>query len=300
MGWFAIEPPPAKLYHYTSAKGFKGIVESNRLWASSIYYLNDASELQYGCDLLHQSLKKAFDALMDPGFEVGKAVLRRCLDTFHNPIEHYPDVYVCCFCESEDVLSMWRTYGVQGGFAIEFSLVRERIFQLAPPSGGELFLRRVDYDRQSQELKLDTACKKFVDMLRSLDQFLNPWIRTHPLEETGIASMVYFFQEILVSILPSLKHPAFRDENEWRAIIRKSRATGAADDQWKLNFRTSELGLIPYFEISPDTLYGTLPITKVVCGPSPNPQLAQNSARLLLSGNFYTVAIEGSGIPARM
>jgi hypothetical protein len=60
------------------------------------------------------------------------------------------------------------------------------------------------------------------------------------------------------------------------------------------------LGLIPYVEISSDTLYGTLPITKVVCGPSPNPQLAKNSARLLLSGNFHTVAIEGSGIPARM
>ncbi|MFO1205708.1 MAG: hypothetical protein U1E63_08295 [Burkholderiales bacterium] len=32
------------LYHYTTAEGLKGIVESQQLWATNIAYLNDAEE----------------------------------------------------------------------------------------------------------------------------------------------------------------------------------------------------------------------------------------------------------------
>jgi hypothetical protein len=36
---------PSNLYHYTSAEGIKGIIESESVWASNIRFLNDRCEL---------------------------------------------------------------------------------------------------------------------------------------------------------------------------------------------------------------------------------------------------------------
>ena len=38
---------PKELYHYTSPKALKGILKSNNLWFSNIYFLNDKSEMKY-------------------------------------------------------------------------------------------------------------------------------------------------------------------------------------------------------------------------------------------------------------
>ncbi|OHB73757.1 MAG: hypothetical protein A2Z25_00740 [Planctomycetes bacterium RBG_16_55_9] len=35
------------VYHYTTTEGFKGILESGEIWATSIYCLNDWTEFEY-------------------------------------------------------------------------------------------------------------------------------------------------------------------------------------------------------------------------------------------------------------
>lgn len=62
--FFELEPPemidlasPAGvLYHYTSVTGLQGILQSNRLWATAAYFMNDSSEIEYGCQLVRQAL----------------------------------------------------------------------------------------------------------------------------------------------------------------------------------------------------------------------------------------------------
>jgi hypothetical protein len=40
------EPQPrGRLYHYTTADGLLGIIQTGQVWATNILYLNDASEL---------------------------------------------------------------------------------------------------------------------------------------------------------------------------------------------------------------------------------------------------------------
>jgi hypothetical protein len=46
-----VHPVPPLLYHFTDAPGLRGIVESHALWATHIYYLNDAQEFGYAEDL---------------------------------------------------------------------------------------------------------------------------------------------------------------------------------------------------------------------------------------------------------
>src|SRR3954451_15088828 len=47
-----------ELYHYTTAEGLKGIIEENYLRASSAYFLNDSSEVDYGCRIIKQALNE--------------------------------------------------------------------------------------------------------------------------------------------------------------------------------------------------------------------------------------------------
>jgi hypothetical protein len=44
--------PNATVFHYTTVDGLKGIVEENCLRASSAYFLNDSSEIDYGCRIV--------------------------------------------------------------------------------------------------------------------------------------------------------------------------------------------------------------------------------------------------------
>jgi hypothetical protein len=39
------EPPPIRLYHYTSLKGLLWLLESGHIWASEVRYLNDSAEI---------------------------------------------------------------------------------------------------------------------------------------------------------------------------------------------------------------------------------------------------------------
>jgi hypothetical protein len=50
-------------------------------------------------------------------------------------------VYVTCFCESGDLLSQWRAYGADHGYAIEFSGVdlREAVNKVTRAYGSGLF-----------------------------------------------------------------------------------------------------------------------------------------------------------------
>ena len=49
---------PPVLYHYTSAEGLLGIVESGILRAGNFSYVNDASELTYGQELVTDVLSE--------------------------------------------------------------------------------------------------------------------------------------------------------------------------------------------------------------------------------------------------
>mgnify|MGYP003132943836 CR=1 FL=1 len=44
------------LFHYTSNIGLKGIIESNKIWATSFKNKNDLSEFDYGSRLFSESI----------------------------------------------------------------------------------------------------------------------------------------------------------------------------------------------------------------------------------------------------
>jgi hypothetical protein len=63
---------PKSLFHYTTAEGLYGILNSKRLWASHIFYLNDAMEFKYAVKLLKDEARARLLSQKDPLGAVGQ------------------------------------------------------------------------------------------------------------------------------------------------------------------------------------------------------------------------------------
>jgi hypothetical protein len=51
------DPPPGRLYHYTSGDNFIRIIESKTLWTTHISCLNDSKELFYAFDVFKKRIQ---------------------------------------------------------------------------------------------------------------------------------------------------------------------------------------------------------------------------------------------------
>jgi len=137
------ENRPTILYHYTTVEGLKGIISSSCMWATSIRYLNDSSELLYASDLVSAILESKKEEYNSAKSLIGdgKNMVDRFADKF--------DAYVTCFCEKDNLLSQWRAYaaGRSGGYSIglEAKYIENRSSNL------KFSLRKVEYNRKVQE-----------------------------------------------------------------------------------------------------------------------------------------------------
>jgi len=103
--------PPSRddveiVYHYTNTEGLVGILESRAIWATQAPYLNDASEIDHGEELLIGAVAPLLQAEADPKFELPKKLLLELRDQ----LRHSADPFISSFCMESNLLSMWRAY----------------------------------------------------------------------------------------------------------------------------------------------------------------------------------------------
>ena len=123
---FSDEPPPNTiLHHYTSAEGLKGIIESNELWATSAYYLNDSAEMFYGYHVLKELLDDWLSKNPRPDDSITLALARQLRTSFEDLFQKrlLRPIYLTCFCEEDNLLSQWRAYGQSGGYSVGFRVL---------------------------------------------------------------------------------------------------------------------------------------------------------------------------------
>lgn len=280
---------PSTLYHYTTFAGLHGILASKEIWATSVRYLNDASEYVYLYDLLFKRVLPNFFA-NDPA--KGDRFLQSMVKELS--IGFWATTFVTCFCDQPDLLSQWRGYGggcgsgVALGFdrAILGSYLNDRYGlkqtdpsdPLSPPDfssdGPMCDLQQCLYDERTQRNILNGA----LDAVTREGEF------------DFSASIYKSFCDLDAA---RFKHPSFFEENEWRIVYRSS------DMEDVLKFRAGKSMLIPFVEIDiGEMLPGAL--KKVVLGPSPHIEEAKTSVGSLLSQQGLTNAVVvASGIPFR-
>ena len=188
---------PDRLYHYTSASGFYGIVSSGTLRAGNFSYLNDSSEIQYGRRIVQTVIREYLESTQSPAQREVFARARRTFDDIGPGLEFY----LFCFCTKSDRLSQWRAYGsAKGRFCIGFDT--ENLFTL------ELSyqLSRVLYDPAEQRRKVKRAIDSAVEALAAgcSPDFID---RVHDLFCRKVTRELSFF-----------KDQGFKEEDEWRAV----------------------------------------------------------------------------------
>jgi hypothetical protein len=239
------------LYHYTDLHGLLGILKTGLLWATYAKTLNDATEQKYGQQLLQAEFERQSRS--------GKYRVEE------------QDAFVACFCESDQLLSMWRAYaGNGGGVCLGFD--RDGLESMRFPEMKQApLLSRVTYG----ELGPD-----YVDHIQAF-----------------VANAEANGPHVPSPFLSSLiKHEAFKEEREWR-IVALNPPTHL------IKFRPGVVSMRPYLELSmhgkPDR---PLPLKSLTFGPTIRAEDDQEKilSWLLKNQGYDGVAIRPSKIPYRL
>ena len=248
------EDVPKTLYHYTSLEALVSIVQSRRLWASNIRFLNDRTESLHLIENVLDVLRK----LVSPAH---KAIVRTVQERLGSTPKQAH--FVASLSEKDDLLSQWRAYCPPGaGVSIGFpSTVLEGQWIANPRPGDPLFLsaslQKVRYLSPDHQKELQA----FIERLFALEQKegsgaeqyypsssvlsvvspffdleLIPEEEQKPLVEIALESIRQAEGGMLaprlntpgettaawaINFAPFVKHEAFKEECEWRKLISK-------------------------------------------------------------------------------
>ncbi|MDT0264559.1 DUF2971 domain-containing protein [Jatrophihabitans lederbergiae] len=279
------------LYHYTNTYGLLGIITNLTLWATDASYLNDAQEMRYGRAEVVEALNVEGQRLIDSegppggGAEYSRGtVMRSAANTVRTdtpPDGQAPaSVYVTCFCSDGDLLSQWRGYAEGSGFAVGFR--RDYLEGLQWPNGRPG--TGPDPTPGPELVKVRYGPTAVAALTQRVTAEIQPHPTGHP-NATGWGRA----QDFVWPALATIKHEAFREEQESRLIL----ARPAAESP--LRFRSGPLGVTPYVEIR----FDAAAIAEVILGPGPDQPLRTRAVHQLLHHAGCTASVRGSTAPFR-
>ncbi|EOQ98272.1 PF11185 family protein [Leptospira wolbachii serovar Codice str. CDC] len=253
---------PKEIYHYTDINGVKGILESRRIWASDVRYLNDPSETTY----FHNLIKEKIENSKLTG------ILEELLNTTRKFIEqHHSEAprFVTSFCIEKDLLSQWRYYSKESiGYMIAFDTM-----SLLKGIKNPLFFYTVIYNRKDQ----DTLINKLIE---SAEEILNSNnITKEFLDDFKMSFIVALLMTMLI-----IKHPDYSEEKEARITYTK-----LYDRNMELDtkFRINQGMFVPYIEVPiPDVKIKGIYIERSILG-----EKAAESLLLYLKENKLDIPV---------
>jgi hypothetical protein len=264
------------LYHYSTAEGARGILDSETIWASDVRFLNDSSEWKYALALAREVLTN-LPAIPHPDWQD----LTEELDQLSRMTS-----YVACFSRADDQLSQWRAYSGQG-YALGFDFTYLASLSEHLPLTVILAPVLYDLDRQREAMR----------------RLLTEVLPANP-EDTEADGLRY--RHLLLGALSIaaafFKNPAFAHEDEWRLAVRPP--DDPQKDPMPLQFRTLRGAVVPYrivklaripikYDESMDPgIRALLPdyrtrLLEVVVGPGPDQDIAELGMKTLLTARQF-------------
>lgn len=200
-----------RFVHYTSAESAKSILSQKKFWLRPTSCMNDFSEVEHGLHCIHSAYNNSGSGLsFRDAIEKVRPGIAAQVESQFNSIQNFVryDSYIACFSEHDDLedelgrLSMWRAYCGRSGVA--------------------LILNSQGFFGDSDAFKshmLPVSYRDDKDFLQFMYQVAN-----------NILGAANFLSQIPTNMLVSLivnflrftavttKHPAFREEREWRVL----------------------------------------------------------------------------------
>jgi hypothetical protein len=287
------------LFHYTNGAGLKGILESQTLHATHYKYSNDTTEMVSIApklrELAEPSVRTVFGKLAEDGEKrarmnkeggIDKIVIhsvKALVDSIYNvtfgrPGKHkFFEPYFVSFCghtnpyeRESGLLSQWRGYGLESGYALVFDTKRleELLLKEVAVHGYDLGgLGDVIYAGDEVGFKAE-----FPALIKAIQDAVPLLFDKKP------ANLSDLYREF-VSSVSRYKHQGFREEQEVRLYLSpRDQALSAklkeidptyADvhKDKKVKSILFKDKLTPYINLFHDIEDRSLPITKIIVGP---------------------------------
>ncbi len=275
------------LFHYTTATGLLGILTGSSIWASDLMFLNDSQEAVYARDLVFGAIRDMQNPLPDPehftnrlgqgGAEHFAEYQRYVLDGL-TTAEF--GIFVTCFCESGDLLSQWRAYGSDHGYAIEISVdALHSAIKAVPTYAAATGLFKVRYGYETAETVIETAIAEVASFNGN-----HPGVKAH------------YAALAVSSMLAQVKHPGFSEEQEWRLVMGlEIYDESSVTRQQPTQFRATNVAIVPYLTLP-------LPLESIVSikvGPGKNVEVRESGTRRVLKSLGSKATVTRSEVPLR-
>jgi Protein of unknown function (DUF2971) len=271
--------PELRLAHYTSAETALRIIRGDgtdqALWLRNATEMNDFSEIEYGQACLEDTLarqdiedqiKRISEAL---GIDIGTTVIGR-MGEERQRIKR--DTFLLCLSEhvSSDnmgVLSMWRAYGGDANVCLLFNT--EAL--TTPQQAYDVDITAVDYNGPAGFL--DRFARVLVDVETNLEK----------LKLVNQDLIAYNWKVVLDDMVLSTKHPAFKEEKEWRIIYRREANLRFPAPPHKIEVVGGIAQVVHYVPMVNVPEKGVTKATleeildRVIIGPTANPDLVREA-----------------------
>jgi hypothetical protein len=290
-------PDAPILHHYTDAYGLHGIISNHELWATAAQFSNDLSEIDYAVKVALNVVDEIWGKKKNLS-QWEELLLQHVQRIFGTPLHTFGQPFITCFCENGDLLSQWRGYGKDCGFALAFEpIVRDESCKLDCIGGTRTVVRKINYEPAAQRKTLRKSLEKFITLVNGF--------KDSPESEKGHLAHLELSILLILDLTDwacAVKHNAFAAEQEWRIITYpKSAAMGIKPEKYDGVFVTpSSKFLRPYMKLK-DPSKGRLPLVEIRCGPSPLQEQSSRALQILLRNHGYkNIPITLSEVPLRI
>lgn len=284
-----------RLFHYTSAAGLFGILQSKCLWATHYQFLNDSKEFVAARASLRKYLERPIKVAMarlkvnerivlEPSLDKATVIAEeaeRLVSLFYDAMWGNNDDRIkgtdgyifSCYCGApidgnpfrNGGLLNWSTYGKNGGYALQFNVSkllnllqqeRERYNALS------WILRRAVY---AEEGEIPDLLRTQYDTVGQFAQIISEEnMRGTALSKTDFGPMA----GPLLEIMCLLKDDYFRLEKEARLVVLRRQSPLGLEKFHDLHIRHAGGVSVPYVKLFEGNLFGeNCPLERIIIGP---------------------------------
>jgi hypothetical protein len=277
------------IYHYTTAAGLQGILNSGSLWATNLWCLSDAKEVQYPHDFCLQYLldkSRNCCTAMLPLVERAIKILDVCLTQLF-PYEYQFSV---SFSLDGDLESQWREYANDGfGYAIGFesmALLSKFSADCCDPNSCDnpnfIFFRML-YKPEKQRAVLDSQFEAVEEQWPILKHSPSP-NKYDMLHNVACSLIVH-----MARASTCFKNPQFKSEREIRALYANTLELKTAGAKLDVGFHNRNGQLVTFRELKAGLgALDLMPIAGIGLGPSLDPVRARIPLIQILETKGYT------------
>lgn len=315
-----------ELFHYTGASGLAGIITTGTLWATHAALLNDQEEyriffnkrlpalLRRAMDAAYASVKDRSDVKRTMKKAGGVQAYKERMLSELTPIladrtRGMNEPYVLSFCASTSkrvsrhgLLSQWRGYGRDGGYAITFDTAGlEALWRLEAKTvkGMPIFMGDVEYyeDPANDVGKHPETSEQTEAVVQAFANFFR----------SGNSEDLEPVFDPIHQLACLTKHCGFSEENEVRLVFSQPsrelfRLAPAAHVLKPILHFVRDGVPVPYMavlESLPGGAAGRLPIKRIIVGPHPDEEARKTAVETLLREHGYQCPVHVTDIPYR-